>query len=145
MPLAVVMARQNAAGEGVPGAAPDSLLSRPEVAVVFVQDARGAERHRALNCVLAHYVTEALAVTRRALLPFRRLVIALINGGGKRPFQIPDGVNQGTQIDAVALRLAERFEVFCRRALRHREVIEDCLYRLGRLAGLGSRPNSHRE
>src|SRR3974390_3444602 len=118
------MERQDAAGHGVAGTAPESLLTGTKIAVVFVQKTAQAECYRVLDGILAHDVAKSLAVTAGALFPLLRLVVQLVQGCGHRALYVPDRVDQGLPVEDVPFALAQGVEILSYLHSRHVQVIE---------------------
>ena len=77
--VSVIMSCKDAACERVSNAWPHSLLAGVEVAIVFMQHAAKAKRHRALDRVLAFDIRKPFAVAGCSLFPFRGFVLPLVD------------------------------------------------------------------
>src|SRR5215469_13617395 len=119
MPATVIFPSEHAAGESVASAPPDTLLSGVEIAVVFVEQAREPERHGTLNGILAQNISISLPVSRHALLPLERFVVALIDASGKTSFQVHQRIRHGLEVEVIPFSLCHRAEVARFRGTSH--------------------------
>jgi hypothetical protein len=88
MAASVIVASENAAGYGIPGARPEALLAGIEVTIVLVQSAGETVGHSALNGILSCDIGKSLAVARGSLFPFLWFIFPLVNSGRERRLHV---------------------------------------------------------